>query len=110
MPGQPTLSEMPTVTATTISLSWSVPSDSVVTEYLVQWVRDTAVGCMDEDQDSTTITNGSAVSYEIPGLQDNSMYSMTVTASNAAGSAPVSNTVTAMTGEAGVCELVYAHV
>ena len=57
---------------------------------------------MDEDQGSATITNGSAVSYEIPGLQKNSMYSMTVTASNAAGSAPVSNTVTAMTGETGV--------
>ena len=68
----------------------------------MQWVRDTAVGCMDEDQDSTTITDGSVVRYKIPGLQENSMYSMTVTASNAAGSAPVSNTVTAMTGEAGV--------
>ena len=102
MPGQPTLSEMPTATATAISLSWSVPSGSVVTEYLVQWVRDTSVGCMDEDQDSTTITDGSAVRYKISGLQENSMYSMTVTASNAAGSAPVSNTVTAMTEEAGV--------
>ena len=70
----------------------------------MQWVRDTAVGCMDEDQGSTTITNGFAVSYEIAGLQENSMYSMTVTASNAAGTAPVSNTVTAMTGEAGMCE------
>ena len=59
---------------------------------------------MDEDQGSTTITDGSAVSYEISGLQENSMYSMTVTASNAAGSAPVSNTVTEMTEEAGVCE------
>ena len=103
MPGQPILNERPTATATTISLSWSVPSGSVVNVYLVQWVRDTAVGCMDEDQDSTTIADGSVVSYEIPGLQENSMYSMTVTASNAAGSAPVSNTVTAMTGEAGVC-------
>ena len=104
MPGQPTLNEMPTATATTISLSWSVPSGTVVTEYLVQWVRDTAVGCMDEDQGSTTITDGSAVSYEISGLQENSMYSMIVTSSNAAGSAPVSNTVTAMTEEAGVSE------
>ena len=69
----------------------------------MQWVRDTAVGCMDEDQDSTTVTDGSAVSYEIAGLQENSMYSMRVTASNAAGSAPVSNTATAMTGEVGAC-------
>ena len=70
----------------------------MVTEYIVQWVRDTAVGCMDEDQDSTTTTN---VSYEISGLQENSMYSITVTASNAVGNGQVSSTVTAITEEAG---------
>ena len=96
MPGQPTLSEMPTATATTISLSWSVPNGSVVTEYLVQWVRDTAVGCMDEDHQSTTITNGSAVSYEILGLQENSNYTITVTASNSIGDA-VSESITGET-------------
>ena len=71
----------------------------MVTEYIVQWVRDTAAECMDEDQGSTTTTD---VSYEISGLQENSMYSTTVTASNAVGKGPVSSTVTAITEEAGV--------
>ena len=96
------LNEVSTTTATSISLSWSVPTDSVVTQYLVEWQRDTSVRCADEDQGNTTITDGSTVSYDIPELEENSQYNIvTVTASNSAGIAPVSNTVTAMTLVAG---------
>ena len=62
------------------------------------WQRDTSVGCSDEDEDSTTISGGST-SYEIMGLEEDSSYSLTVTAANAAGRSAVS--VTAMTEEAG---------
>ena len=93
------LNEVSTTTATSISLSWSVPTGSVVTQYLVEWQRDTSVGCSYEDQGNTTITG--SVSYDIPGLEENSRYMMTVTVSNSAGTAPVSNTVTAMTLVAG---------
>ena len=95
------LNEVSTTTATSISLSWSVPTDSVVTQYLVEWQRDTSLGCTDEDQGNTTITNGSTVSYDIPQLEENSRYMMTVTASNSAGSSGASNSVTAMTLVAG---------
>ena len=95
------LNEVSTTTATSISLSWSVPTGSVVTQYLVEWQRDTSVGCTDEDQGNTTITDGS-VSYDIPQLEENSRYNMvTVTASNSAGSSGASNSVTAMTAVAG---------
>ena len=66
------------------------------------WRRDTSGECPDEDEDSISLTNGST-SYDIMGLEEDSSYSITVTASNAAGSA-VSNTVTAMTLEAGEIE------
>ena len=72
----------------------------MVDEYLIQWVRDTSGACSDEDTDSTTISGGSATSHTIPGLEEDSTYTITVTATNTAGSA-VSDTVTAMTGEAG---------
>ena len=98
VPGEPSVSSDST-TATSISLSWSVPSGSVVDEYLIQWVRDTSGTCPDEDTDSTTISGGSATSHTIPGLEEDSTYTFTVTASNTAGS--ISNTVTAVTGEAG---------
>ena len=64
------------------------------------WQRDTSGECPDEDEDSTTITDGST-SYDIMGLEEDSSYSITVTASNAADSRAVSNTVTAMTLESG---------
>ena len=47
-----------------------------------------------------SITDGST-SYMITGLEEDSSYSITVTATNAAGSSAVSGTVTAVTGEAG---------
>ena len=87
-------------TATFIFLSLSVPNGSVVTSYKVMWQRDTSVGCSDEDEGNTTITDGST-SYEIMGLEEDSSYTISVTAVNAAGSSAVSETVTAMTEEAG---------
>ena len=67
-------------------------------------MRDTSGECPDEDEDSISLTDGST-SYDIMGLEEDSSYSITVTASNAAGSA-VSNTVTAMTLQAGEIEVV----
>ena len=42
-----------------------------------------------------------ATSYDIFGLEEDSSYTITVTASNSAGNSAVSNTLTAMTLEAG---------
>ena len=55
--------------------------------------------CSDEDMGSTTITNGST-SYTIAGLEEDSNYTITVTAINAAGSA-VSDPITGITEKAG---------
>ena len=97
VPGQPIVSI--TATVTSISLSWTSGGSEGVS-YEVEWQRDTSVGCSDEDQDSTTITDGST-SYTISGLEEDSRYTITVTASNTAGSSEVSNSVTAVTEEAG---------
>ena len=64
------------------------------------WQRDTSGECPDEGEGSISLTDGST-SYDIMGLEEDSSYSITVTASNAAGSSAVSNTVTVMTLEAG---------
>ena len=88
-----------TTTATSISLSWT-SAGSEVDSYEVMWQRDTSGECPDEDEDSISLTDGST-SYDIMGLEEDSSYSITVTASNAAGSSAVSNPVTAMTLEAG---------
>ena len=87
-----------TTTATSISLSWTSGGSEGVS-YKVMWQRDTSLECPDdEDEDSVTI---SSTSYNIIGLEEDSRYSITVTASNAEGSSEVSNTVVAMTLQAG---------
>ena len=56
--------------------------------------------CSDEDKGNTTITNGSTRYYTITGLEEDSSYTITVTAINAAGRA-VSDPITGMTEKAG---------
>ena len=80
------------VKATTISLSWSVLSVSVVDSYEVMWERGGT-------RSSTTITDGST-SYTITGLEEDSSYTITVIATNAAGSA-ATYPVTIVTEEEG---------
>ena len=63
------------------------------------WERETSGGCPDEDEGSATITDGST-SYNITGLEEDSSYIITVTATNVAGSV-VSDPVTGMTEQAG---------
>ena len=87
----------PTVTATTITITGSVPTGSVVTGFVVQWQRDTSVGCSNRNQQSFTVYGGFSGSYRITGLEPGNRYTITVAVFNAAGSGPVSNAVTATT-------------
>ena len=97
-PGQPTEVMVNSIIPTTISLSWTA-ANGTVDSYEVIWERDTSGECLDVDEDSVTIS-GSSTSYTISGLQKDSNYTITVTATNTAGSAD-SVPVTAVTGEAG---------
>ena len=98
VPAQPSVT-VGTTTATSISLSWT-SAGSEVDSYEVMWQRDTSGECPDEDKDSISLTDGST-SYDIRRLEEDSSYRITVTASNGADYSAVSNTVTAMTLEAG---------
>ena len=89
---------MVTATATIISLSWRV-HDGSLGSYELVWERDSSGKCADEDMGSSTITDGST-DYTIMGLEEDSKYTITVTATNAAGST-VGSPITEMTKEAG---------
>ena len=78
VPPAPVLSETPTVTATTITITGTVPSGSVVTGFMVEWQRDTSVGCSDGDEDRVSM-NGAFTSYTITGLEPGNRYTITVT-------------------------------
>ena len=100
VPSAPDLNGPTTVADTTIRITGSVSSGSIVTGFEVEWQRDTSVGCSDVNQGTISVT-GAFTSYTITGLQPGNRYTITVTVSNSAGTAPVSNTVTAMTLETG---------
>ena len=102
--GKPNVTKL-SVSATSVSLSWSVPTGSVVDSYEVMWQRDTSGECPDEDEDSTTITDGST-SYNITGLEEDSTYSVTVTAVYSIGNVN-SNTTVVTTLEAGTYWLMW---
>ena len=98
VPSAPDLDTPPTVTATTITISGSVPADgSVVGGFVVQWQRVTCPGAGDEGSMTGT---GSFTSYEITGLDEGNMYTVTVNASNSAGTG-LGSTVDATTTEIG---------
>ena len=71
---------MTSITVASISLSWSVPSGSVVASYEVMW------GALSSgDGDSGTSGSITSTSYTIDELESNTVYSVTVTVTNAAG-------------------------
>ena len=105
VPSAPVLNDPTLVTATFIRVTGSVSSGSVVTGFVVEWQRDSSVGCSNENEDTISLS-GDFTSYTIMGLEPGNRYTITVTVSNSAGNAPVSNTVTAMTPEAGEREYI----
>ena len=100
VPSAAVLDDLPIVIATLIRITGSVSSGSVVTVFVVEWQRDPSVGCSDVNERTISVTEA-FTSYTITGLEPGNRYTITVTVSNSAGTAPVSNTVTAMTLEAG---------
>ena len=68
-----------------------------MTGFVVQWQRDTSVGCSNRNQQSFTVNQGFSGSYRIIGLEPGNRYTISVTVFNGAGSGPVSNAVTATT-------------
>ena len=87
VPGQPSISGVTGITATSISLSWSVPSGSVVTSSEVMWrVFSSGGGSGSTSEAADDDGSGTSGSYTIQELESGTNYSITVTVINAAGS------------------------
>ena len=67
--------------ATSITLRWSVSIDSLVDRHVVMWEKSNSAASV-----TVTITDPSATTYTLMGLESEATYSISVTASNAAGS------------------------
>ena len=86
-------------TATTISLSWTSGGSEGVS-YEVDWERVTTGECDNKDEGSVTLVGGSMTSYTVTGVEENSNYTITVTAFNDNGN-EMSSPITAMTQTTG---------
>ena len=84
-PDQPTVN-VTSITATSISLSWCLSSGSVVTSYEVMWRALSSGDEANDDGGSGTSGSMTSTSYTIQELESNTVYSVTVTVTNAAGS------------------------
>ena len=72
----------------------------MVTGFVVHWQRDMGIGCSNKDQ-ATIIVSGGSISYVVTGLEEGNRYTITVNASNSAGTGSASDAVTTMTEERG---------
>ena len=96
VPAQPHVT-VDITTTTSISLSWT-SAGSEVDSYVVMWTSDE---CPDDvDEGSATITDVTETSYVIEGLREGTSYTITVNATNSAGTSP-SDSVNGETQELG---------
>ena len=70
-----------------------------MTRVLVHWQRDSSFDCPDTHEGYNSANNISNVT--VTGLEEDSMYNITMIAINDAGSGPASSAITATTREAG---------
>ena len=77
---------MDTITVTSISLSWRVSSDSVVTSSEVTWRTSSNGGFNTRAESKETSGSITATNYTIEELKSSTIYNITVTVTNVAGS------------------------
>ena len=97
--GVPPVVAVTSTTSTMIHLSWS-SSGLLVIGYEVKWQKDTSGKCLVKNTDNGNATVVST-SYTITGVDGDSRYTITVIATDSAGSNTVSVPITALTKEAG---------
>ena len=97
LPVEPIVS-LGTITATSISLSWSVPRDQMVTTSEVMWQTSSNGGPTARAESEGTSSIITDTSYTIVDLESSTTYIITVTVTNAAGST-TSSPLMVTTGE-----------
>ena len=80
-PGQPII-ESSEATATTIFISWSVPSGFVAEQYKIEW---SSHQCPGSQAERNAITEGESTNVTLPGLRASTEFNISVTAINPAG-------------------------
>ena len=104
-PGQPVI-ESGEITATTISISWSVPSGFVAEYYEIEWSSHKCPGAQTQ---RNAIMTGAATNFTIPELRAGTEYNVLVIAINPAGNF-TTNVLSIHTLEMGECIAGMMHI
>ena len=73
----------------------------MATDFIVQWQRDSSIGCSNNDAESIVVHGDYTTYYTITGLEPGNMYNITVRVFNVSGISNMSNVITAKTLETG---------
>ncbi len=98
MPNVPSNLDVTMVTATSITITWMRSSDIFIDRYEVSYMY-TIRRCSASPGQGMNTLSGSARSYDLTSLNEDSTYTITVTAINDQG--PNSSTITANTSTSG---------
>ena len=95
----PVLNSPASISATTIYLNWTQPGSDVDSYTIIYTynIRQCGPGVVSGSQ---SISDGSARGYELSGLEEDSDYTITLTANTTAG--PASSQISATTNTAGI--------
>ncbi len=106
MPEEPSALTVTMVTATSITITWTQSSDIFINRYEVSYMCTIRRCSATPGQSMNTHSDGSARSYNLMSLNEDSTYTITVTAINDEGSR--SSTITADTSTSGITTLLLA--
>ena len=84
LPSTPANLRSPSKTSTTIDLTWTQPPGEVVDSFIISYSF-SIFGCPGEDGSAMVLVAGSARSFTLTGLQEDSVFTISIQAVNAAG-------------------------
>ena len=90
----------PSKTSTTIDLTWTQPPGEVVDSFLIFYSFST-MGCPGDDGSTVVQVDGSARSFHLMGLEEDSVFVISIHATNAAGDSGRSAAIQVTTDIAG---------
>ena len=98
-PTTPTGLSHSSIQSTSINLTWSQPTGDIVDSYIITYSF--TIRVCGVTGGSTVMVGGSSREYTLTDLEENSDYTISITARNEAGDSPPTTTIMATTSRAG---------
>ena len=104
-PSSPTGLSSSSIQSTSITLTWNQPTGDIVDSYIITYSF--TIRVCGVTGGSTVMVGGSSREYTLTDLEENSDYTISITARNEAGDSPPTTTIMAATSRAGNYYIIY---